>query len=117
MATKQFSQETLRRFVAGKLNPEEAEEVIRYLPEDDDALTFVDGLWLAQNSWHKAVNPVTPLTTQKVELVQKKIVKRIHRSDLSANIFRMGTIGFGQVILALLRPLGHQVKQSETKTG
>ncbi len=113
MATEQFSQETLRRFVAGKLNPNETDAVIRHLPEDDEALDFVDDLWKEQNDWHTGDAPVTPLTPQTAQLVEKKVVTRIHRSDLSGHILRMGTLGFGKVIMALIRPLSGIKQQNE----
>ncbi|MCA9919234.1 MAG: hypothetical protein KC445_14845 [Anaerolineales bacterium] len=101
---KPLSKELLRRFVAGELDETENEAVMAQLAEDEVSLKFVDALWEEQPS-HTAVAELPDLDPERARSVRRRLIRQIHRSDLTMNMVKLGTQGFGSVAVSLLRPL------------
>lgn len=101
---KPLTKELLRRFVAGELDEVENEAILVRLAEDEASLEFVDTLWQEQRS-QTAVNDLPDLAPERAQRVRRQLIRQIHRSDLAANIVKMGTGGWSRVALSLLRPL------------
>ncbi|WP_420629520.1 hypothetical protein [Candidatus Leptofilum sp.] len=101
---KPLSKELLRRFVAGELNNAENEAILAQLAEDDASLELADALWEEQLS-QTAVVELPDLEPERAQRVRRRLIHRIHRSDLAKNVVKMGTGGFSNVAMSLLRPL------------
>jgi len=99
-----LSKELLRRFVAGELDDAENEIIMARLAEDDASLEIVDALWQEQPS-QTAVHDLPGLEPERAQQMRRQLIRQIHRADLTVNIVKMGTTGFGSVALSLLRPL------------
>lgn len=102
--TQPLSDELLQQFVSGELDDAQAEEILSRLAEDEASLEKVDALWQAQTA-AAAVYTIPPLEPERAQRLRRRLVRQIHRSNLSANVIRMGTQGFGSVAVNLLRPL------------
>ena len=101
---KPLSKELLRRFVAGELDDAENEAIMAQLAEDDASLELVDALWEEQLS-QTAVVKLPNLEPERAQRVRRRLIRQIHRSDLTMNVVKLGTQGFGSVAASLLRPL------------
>jgi hypothetical protein len=99
-----LSKELLRRFVAGELNDAENEAIMAQLVEDDDSLEMVDALWEEQLS-QTAVAELPNLEPERAQSLRRRLIRQIHRADLTVNVLKMGTSGFASVATSLLRPL------------
>ena len=99
-----LSDELLQQFVAGELDEAQTEAVLARLAEDEASLEKVDALW-QEESLATAVFTIPPLEPERARRLRQRLVRQIHRSNLSANVIRMGTQGFGSVAMSLLRPL------------
>lgn len=99
-----LSDELLQQFVAGELDEAQTEEILSRLADDEASLEKVDALWQEQ-SLATAVFTIPPLETARAQRLRQRLVRQIHRSNLSANVIKMGTQGFGSVAMSLLRPL------------
>lgn len=99
-----LSDALLQQFVAGELDEAQTEEFLSRLAEDEASLEKVDALWQEQ-SLATAVFTIPPLEPARAQRLRHRLLRQIHRSDLSANVIKMGTQGFGTVALSLLRPL------------
>lgn len=97
---------TLKRFVAGRLEEAEAEHIVVHLSECDRCLALADELWSTQPAGTAVVPPPDP-DPDVAQRIERKITKRIHFSNLSGEIIRLGTRGFIDVALAIVRPLIH----------
>lgn len=101
---KPLSRKLLRRFVAGELDKTETEQIMAQLANDEASLEIVDEMWHDQPS-QTAVVQLPDLEPERAQRVRRRIIHQIHRSDLAINVMKMGTEGFGNVALSLLRPL------------
>jgi hypothetical protein len=101
---KPLSKKLLRKFAAGELNDAENEAVLSRLAEDEASLEFVDALWHEQTS-PTAVPQLPNLKPEKAQQMRQRLLRQLHRTDLSLNVVKMGTQGFGSVAVSLLRPL------------
>lgn len=101
----QPTSEELKRFVAGELDADDVGRILTYLAQDDDALEMVDELWQEISLTPPGNNDDVPVldnaTTQEVE---RLLFDRIHRSDLTGDVLRLGTQAASAVYWALLRP-------------
>ncbi|MFQ5419971.1 MAG: zf-HC2 domain-containing protein [Anaerolineae bacterium] len=96
--------QTLRRLVDGRLHEKEQEQIMAHLAECGECVDKVDALWAAQ-PLGTAVGETEPLDPATARRVEKKVVKRIHRSDLTGEMLRLLVQGFAGVAVALARPL------------
>ena len=101
---KPLPEDLLRRFVAGELNEKENEKVMARLANDEASLEIVDALWNEQPS-QTAVVELPDLEPERAQRVRRRLIHKIHRSDLTKNVFTLGTHGFTSVAVSLLRPL------------
>lgn len=101
MTTDHLSEATIRQFVAGKLSAEAANAAMAHLSECEACLAGVDAQWTAQ----PAAADAPDLSDQVAARMERQLIKRIRRSNLAGTILSMGTIGFSQVAMALVRPL------------
>lgn len=101
---KPLSKELLRRFVAGELDDAQNEAIMARLAEDEASLGFVDALWQEQPS-QTAVLDLPDLAPERARQMRRRVTRQIHRADLAMSMVKMGTRGFGDVALSLLRPL------------
>ncbi len=99
-----LNDETVTRLVDGRLNKREQEQVMAHLAECDACVEKVDALWAAR-PLAAAVSQTEELDPAIARRVERKVVKRIHRSDLTAEILRLLVQGFAGVAVALARPL------------
>ena len=102
--TQPLTDELLQQFVAGELDEAQNEAVLTRLAEDEASLEKVDALWQAQSPG-TAVFTIPPLEPERAQRLRQRLVRQIHRSNLGATVFKMGTQGFGSVAVSLLRPL------------
>jgi hypothetical protein len=101
---KPLSRKLLRSFVAGELDQTETEQIMAQLAEDEASLQIVDELWHDQPS-QTAVIQLPNLEPERAQQVRRRIIRQIHRSDLAINVMKLGTQGFSNVAMSLLRPL------------
>ncbi|MBK8903397.1 MAG: hypothetical protein IPM53_19600 [Anaerolineaceae bacterium] len=99
-----LSDELLQQFVAGELDDAQTEAILTRLAEDEASLEKVDALWQEQ-SLVTAAFTIPPLEPERAQRLRHRLVRQIHRANLSVNIIKMGTCGFGRVAVSLLRPL------------
>ncbi len=102
---RQPTSEELKRFVAGDLDTDATERILTYLSENDDAVETVDTLWqeinLTPSGGDSEVPELDDATAAKVE---QQLFDRIHRTDLTGDVLRLGTQAASTVYWALLRP-------------
>ena len=91
----------LRALVDGQLTAVEADKLLDTLSTSDEWLQTADALW-AENL--ARLENVPALPQAQADLIERKINKRIHRTDFVGHIVRFGLQGFALVALALLRP-------------
>jgi hypothetical protein len=99
----------LRRFVRGELNESESNEVIDVLAENEKCMEFLDNLWV-QHPIGQALAAAPALDGATALRVQNKLINQIQRSNLTGTMFKMGTQGFFEVAVGLLRPFSRQTK-------
>ena len=97
---KHPSAQELEAFVAGRLAEADAETIIIHLAECEPCLALVDQLWVGVDD-----QAVPNLDSERSRHVERRLWRRIHRSNLGGQVIRMGTHGLLSVLLALLRPL------------
>lgn len=102
--SKPFSKEILRKFVAGLLDEADNEAIMNRLVEDEASLEIVATLW-NEPDVETAVPQLPNLKPEKAQQIRHRLLRQIHRTDLSLNVVKMGTQGFGSVAVSLLRPL------------
>ena len=108
-----ISKKTLEDFVACKLRGAEAEAVMQHLTENEEALAYVDRLWAQQLALATAVTP--SLDIQAANRIERRLIQRIHQSNLAGTLFRFGLVGFGKVAQAILMPVTQKVLNLETE--
>jgi hypothetical protein len=103
-SSEPLSKELLRKFVAGVLGDAENEAIMARLAEDEASLELVDALWNEQASQTAVFQPPN-LQPDQARRLRHRLLQQIHRADLTMNMVKMGTQGFGSVAVSLLRPL------------
>ena len=99
-----LSPELLKKFVAGQLTDAEMEEVLIHLSEDEESLNNIEDLWQSE-PMAQAVSIASEIDPKSATRIKRKVIKRIHRSDLSGQVVQLGVRGFMDVTMAMLRPL------------
>lgn len=96
--------DNLRAFVNGQLNEAETDIILNHLAECDQCLRIVDQLWAEYPTdlAYKAIPELDPITAKRLE---KRLVKQIHRSDLSGRMVWLGTAGLMNTHLTILGPM------------
>ncbi len=102
----------LQRFVRGELDESESHEVIDVLAEHDQWLFFFDQLWLQQPV--KSAVAHAPDGAATINL-QNKLFDRLHRTNMSGTIFKLGTRGFFEAALGLIRPFTHHTAKLQPR--
>ncbi len=102
--TQPLTDELLKQFVAGELDEAQTEAVLTRLAEDEASLEKVDALWQKQAA-ATAVFTIPTLEPERAQRLRQRLLRQIHRSNLGANVIKLGTQGFGSVAVSLLRPL------------
>jgi len=103
-----LNDETVTWLVDGRLNQSEQEQAMAHLAECDACVGKADALWAAR-PLAAAVRQTEELDPAVARRVERKVVKRIHRADLTGEILRLLVQGFAGVAVALVRPLmGHK---------
>ena len=102
-----ITNKTLDDFVAGKLSEADTEAVMAYLSENEEALAYVDDLWQRELVLATAVAP--SLDVQTANRIERQLIRRIHQSNLVGMITRLGIVGFGEVVKAILIPIIHKL--------
>ncbi len=111
-----ISQERLEQFVTGLLSEAEAEDVMSHLAECEQCLSLTDTLWTSQPVG-RTLSESVDLDVTTAERLERRLVSRIHRSNLSGAVVRLGTQGFMSVALGLLRPLIVTRRRSNLEQG
>ena len=106
-----ISRDLLRKFVAGELDETENDRVMTRLAEDDSSLEMMDALWDEQTLY--APDAALPhLDPEQAKRIRRRLLHHIHRANLTKNVLRLGTQGFGSVAMSLIRPLLSTKNQS-----
>jgi hypothetical protein len=104
------TREELLLFVNGELDSEASEEILIVLAEDDESLEMVDQLWKENNVITLSdETTVDNLDQAAADDLERKLTDKIHRSDLTSNVLRLGTQAAGMAYWALVRPLVNYV--------
>jgi hypothetical protein len=96
--------ERLERFVAGESSEAESEEIMTHFAHCEECMSLADELWVRE-PMGTTVSEIAGLDGQTADRLQRELVKRLHRSNLSGAVFTLGTQGFFSVAMALLHPL------------
>ena len=102
-----ITKKTLDDFVAGSLSEADTEVVMSYLSENEEALAYVDDLWQREFVLTTAVAP--SLDVQTANRIERQLIRRIHQSNLVGMIIRLGIVGFGKVVNAILKPIAYNL--------
>jgi hypothetical protein len=99
-----LTSQELRELIAGRMETVESARLLAHIEQCDHCLAQADELWSQQ--------PVAAVVADWVELdaptaqrLERQLVRKIHRSNLSADMLRLGTQGFLSVAVSLLRPI------------
>ena len=103
-SSNHITRERLEHFVSGRLTDHESDQVMAHLAECDVCLSSTDELWASQPVG-EAVSYIVDLDADTATRVERKLVRKIHRSNMTGSVVRLGTQGFLSVMLGLLRPL------------
>jgi anti-sigma factor RsiW len=103
----------LRQFVNGTLDSATTIEVMQHMAECDACLEIVDRLW-AEKPSALAVSADLDLDKQTARKIERKLLKRINRSNLGGSIVNFGIGGFANVLLAVIRPFLGSVQHNHT---
>ncbi|MCA9965593.1 MAG: hypothetical protein KC423_15165 [Anaerolineales bacterium] len=99
-----IDEQTLKKYVAGQLSSAAADGVLAHLEHCDICLEQVEQLW-AQDKVGPAKAEKSLLTAVSPKHRERRLINRIHRSNMSGKLVEIGFSGFFDVVLALLRPL------------
>lgn len=97
----------LLRFVRGELGESESNELIDVLAENDRCMAYLDKLWLQHLEEPTRAAPVALDGVASTRL-RNKLFDQIHRSNMTGTLFKLGTQGFIEVAVGLLRPFTHR---------
>ena len=104
----------LRRFIRGELNESESSEVIDVLAENEECMAFLDTLWV-QQPINQALAAAPALDGATALRVQTRLIDQIQRTNLTGTMFKMGTQGFFEVAMGLLRPFSRRNKSLQPR--
>lgn len=104
--------QTLRRFVAGSLDNEATNRVMAHLAECDACLEMVDQLWTEKPT--TTVSKVADLDRRTARSIERRLLKRINRSNLGGTMVNFGIGGFANVLLAIIRPFLAKTQTNST---
>ncbi|RMD47996.1 MAG: hypothetical protein D6835_06795 [Candidatus Thermofonsia bacterium] len=104
----------LERLITGRLSDRQAEQVMAIIGENDACMDALDALWL-QMPIGAAIADVPNLDEETAVRLQRRLVHQLHRSNLTGEMFKLGTKGFLTVAASLLRPLIHRRKKSSKR--
>jgi|GEM_PF-6398134 len=104
---------TLRKFVNGSLDSATTNQVMQHMAECDACLETVDRLW-TEKPVAAAVSPVINLDKHTARTIERKLLKRINRSNLGGTVVNFGIGGFANVLLAVIRPFLGSVQHNHT---
>lgn len=93
----------LNLYLNGTLTPDESTDVETHLESCDECLALLDDIWGIRLT--KAVDleePAMPDSTARA--IENRLLNQIHRSDLGGQAIQLGTRGFFQVLLAIIKP-------------
>lgn len=93
----------LQEFISGRIDATESEQILIHLEQCDRCLVQIDALWSRQPA-ASALAELVELDAQTARRLERQLVRKIHRSNLSATVLRLGTHGFLSVAVGLLRP-------------
>lgn len=95
---------SLEAFVAGRLSDDEAAAVLAHLNECEQCLEGVDRLWAEYSTGIAEMDIPEPASTT-TSRIERRLVHRLHRSDLWGRTIWLGTFGLLNTLTAMLRPL------------
>lgn len=99
----------LEQFVDGLLESEESETILHHLAQDEESLAVVDALWqergFVQMEGQEADAAVPALDAETAGQIERKLIDRIQRTDLTGQVVQLGTQAAGLAYWALLRPM------------
>lgn len=93
--------EEIRSLVAGSLDPSAAEALLEHIAGCERCLAEADGRW-AQSP---ALRAFPNLEADRQASVERSLMARIGRSDLSGQSLLLATLGLLKVVLGLLEPV------------
>ena len=94
----------LRAFINGRLSDAQTTLLLEQLVDDEEALAAVDRIWEEQGRGGANLR-VPDLPTDQARRIERRLFDSLRRGDLGSKAIRLGTQGFLDVLLALLRPL------------
>lgn len=104
---------TLLQFVNGTLDGATTNQVMQHMAECDACLETVDRLW-AEKPSALAVSADLDLDRQTARKIERKLLKRINRSNLGGSVVNFGIGGFANVLLAVIRPFLGGIQHNHT---
>jgi anti-sigma factor RsiW len=103
----------LQEFISGRIDAAESEQILTHLEQCEHCLVRIDALW-SQQPVASAMVELAELDAPTAQRLERQLVSKIHRSNLSATVLRLGTRGFFSVAVSLLRPFMRSRKSEAT---
>lgn len=94
----------LQAYIDGKLTPAEMTAVEAHLENCDECHTWLDEIW-ARYMAALSGEQTPELSDEAARSMERRLLNQIHRSDLGGQALDLGTRGFFQVLLAMIKPL------------
>jgi len=98
--------DNLAEFVEGVLSDDEASQIITHLGECEACLDIVDTLWADNRSLDMDKQEIPSLDQLALARVEGRVLRQIHRSDLSGRALWFGTAGLVDTYLKMLPSMG-----------
>ncbi len=100
---------------SAELSSEEIAFIAEHLAESAVYLSHLSQLWLEEGDDQLAADAeidLPNLTKEREVLLRRKVFGQLQRDNLTAKTVKLGTEGFMQVLLAMVRPfIGSHVKK------
>ncbi len=93
----------MQAIITGQLAEKKSAALITHLGECDACLDKMDQLWAAQSGNNSAID-FPDMTVEHAQQLEQNFLHRMHHGNLSNKVVHFGTVGFLQVLLALLAP-------------
>lgn len=93
----------LNAYLDGVLTPADIAAVESHLESCDECLALLDDIWgVRLKGLAELEEPALPDATAWT--IENRLLNQIHRSDLGGQAIQLGTRGFFQVLLAMIKP-------------